>query len=298
MADALRAPFPYFGGKSRVAEIVWRALGADVPSYVEFFAGSAAVLLARPGGGWKYEKINDASGFVANAWRALKYSPAAVAEFCEEPPVEVTLRARAKWLRERGPSLVAELSADPEAHDAKAAGYWVWCQAAAIGAHWEEGTPSLHTHNCRGVLALTRPPLRDWFGWLAQRLSRVMVTCGDWSRLATPSALGLVMTGTTPIGVFADPPYPNEATDYGAGADVAVRVTEWCLANGDDQRFRIILAGHVGDYELPGWSTVNWGGSRGFGRSTRGENECLWFSPHCLPLEGAAQCSLFSEVST
>lgn len=44
---ALRAPFPWFGGKSRAAPLVWSALG-DVANYVEPFAGSLAVLLARP----------------------------------------------------------------------------------------------------------------------------------------------------------------------------------------------------------------------------------------------------------
>ena len=43
----LKAPFPWFGGKRRVAAEVWAALG-DVDNYVEPFAGSLAVLLARP----------------------------------------------------------------------------------------------------------------------------------------------------------------------------------------------------------------------------------------------------------
>ena len=43
----LAAPFPYFGGKRRAAPAIWRALG-DPSGYVEPFAGSAAVLLARP----------------------------------------------------------------------------------------------------------------------------------------------------------------------------------------------------------------------------------------------------------
>lgn len=40
----LRAPFPWFGGKSRAAPLIWEALG-DVRNYVEPFAGSLAVLL-------------------------------------------------------------------------------------------------------------------------------------------------------------------------------------------------------------------------------------------------------------
>ena len=43
----LAAPFPYFGGKRRAAPTIWREFG-DPAGYVEPFAGSAAVLLARP----------------------------------------------------------------------------------------------------------------------------------------------------------------------------------------------------------------------------------------------------------
>jgi site-specific DNA-adenine methylase len=40
----LRAPFPWFGGKSRIAHLVWERFG-DVAHYIEPFAGSLAVLL-------------------------------------------------------------------------------------------------------------------------------------------------------------------------------------------------------------------------------------------------------------
>jgi hypothetical protein len=47
ITSVLRAPFPWYGGKSRAAPLIWRAFG-NVPNYVEPFAGSLAVLLARP----------------------------------------------------------------------------------------------------------------------------------------------------------------------------------------------------------------------------------------------------------
>jgi hypothetical protein len=47
MSERLKAPLPYPGGKSTIADEVWRRLG-DTPNYVEAFMGSAAVLLARP----------------------------------------------------------------------------------------------------------------------------------------------------------------------------------------------------------------------------------------------------------
>ena len=64
-----KPPFPYFGGKSPVADLVWDALG-DVPNYVEPFFGSGAVLFLRPGGAGHIETVNDADGFVANFWQA------------------------------------------------------------------------------------------------------------------------------------------------------------------------------------------------------------------------------------
>lgn len=43
-----KAPFPWFGGKTRASGLVWQRFGA-VANYVEPFAGSLAVLLGRPG---------------------------------------------------------------------------------------------------------------------------------------------------------------------------------------------------------------------------------------------------------
>lgn len=43
----MKAPFPYFGGKSKIADVVWSALGQPA-HYIEPFFGSGAVLLARP----------------------------------------------------------------------------------------------------------------------------------------------------------------------------------------------------------------------------------------------------------
>ena len=57
-----KPPFPWFGGKSRIAHKVWEALG-DVRNYVEPFFGGGAVLFLRPGGASGYETVNDADGF-------------------------------------------------------------------------------------------------------------------------------------------------------------------------------------------------------------------------------------------
>ena len=64
------APFPYFGGKARVAAEVWAALG-EPHHYLEPFFGSGAVLLARPQpSAAGIETVCDADGYLCNVWRA------------------------------------------------------------------------------------------------------------------------------------------------------------------------------------------------------------------------------------
>lgn len=104
----LSAPFPWFGGKRRAAAKIWAALG-DVGGYVEPFAGSAAVLLARPQvGSRRVETINDADGWLVNAWRSIRLDPDAVATHAYGPVTEIDYHARLAWLQERRtPDLVA-----------------------------------------------------------------------------------------------------------------------------------------------------------------------------------------------
>ena len=134
----LVAPFPYFGGKRRVAAEVWRRFG-NVRSYVEPFFGSGAVLLARPQPFGGVETVNDLDGLLCNFWRAVKADPAAVAEAADWPVSECDLTARHLWLVERRESITERLCADPEWFDAKAAGWWVWGACAWIGSGWCSG---------------------------------------------------------------------------------------------------------------------------------------------------------------
>lgn len=71
--EILKAPFPWFGGKSRVAPQVWERFG-DVDNYVEPFAGSLAVLLGRPTAP-QTETVNDIDCYLANSgagWRSIR----------------------------------------------------------------------------------------------------------------------------------------------------------------------------------------------------------------------------------
>jgi hypothetical protein len=132
-------PFPYFGGKSPVAENVWQAIGADVPNYVEPFAGSAAVLLLRPCGAGHIETISDADGFVSNFWRSLQRAPEAVAEHADWIVDECSLHARHLWLVGQREQLTEKLCGDDDFFDAKAAGWWAWGLCCWIGSGWCSG---------------------------------------------------------------------------------------------------------------------------------------------------------------
>ncbi len=134
----LKSPYPYFGGKARVADLVWSRLG-NVRNYIEPFFGSGAVLLNRPAPFDGVETINDLDGLVANFWRATKADPDAVAEHADWPVNENDLHARHAWLVGQKDSLQARLEGDPDDFDAKIAGWWAWGLACWIGSGFCSG---------------------------------------------------------------------------------------------------------------------------------------------------------------
>lgn len=246
----LRSPYPWYGGKRRVADIVWRALG-DPPNYVEPFFGSGAVLLGRSQAG-KIETINDLDCNVANFWRAIQAAPDEVASWCDWPVNEADLHARHAWLVEQLGTLRTRCAEDPDFYDVKIAGWWVWGLSTWIGSGWCAGplhrkipsighgskgihsltlpsgkTPRLqrdggvHTSrlpslgNAKGIHGLSKPPCAKWFADLAARLRRVRVACGDWKRIVTPAVMGFGsgVGGMKPCAVFLDPPYSHEKRD-------------------------------------------------------------------------------------
>jgi len=128
----LKAPFPYFGGKSKVAHKVWQRFG-NVVNYVEPFFGSGAVMLARPSQmNGITETVNDANAYLANFWRAVKNNSDSVAAWADYPVSEVDLVARHRWLIDQT-EFVERMKSDPDYYDCKIAGWWVWGMCSWIG---------------------------------------------------------------------------------------------------------------------------------------------------------------------
>jgi len=318
----LKAPFPWFGGKSRVADVVWRAFGASVPNYVEPFCGSAAVLLRRPGGPGKIETINDLDCDVANFWRATSRDPEAVARACDWPVNEADLHAMGNKMLAGLEEHRARMHGDPEYFDSERAGWWCWGQCTAIGGNWMTASGSkalprlcgwvtgngVHAslpalgHSGRGIHSPERSELVEWFDALRSRLRRVRVACGDWSRVlsgaVTGSSNSLKNMGMSPCAVFLDPEYGSDhKASYAEGSQtVHAEARDWAAEHGNDPHFRIALCGYEGEHELPdGWTCHAWKATGGHGnRNASNKNphrERIWFSPHCLPIH--EQRSLF-----
>lgn len=311
----LRAPFPYFGGKSTVAPEVWQRFG-DTPNYIEPFFGSGAILLARPAAHLHHtriETVNDKDALLANFWRAVQHAPDEVAYHADWPVNEVDLHARHAWLH-RQRADVERLIVDPDWYDAKIAGWWVWGISQWIGHGWCDkkalrgnGTttrkrPHL-TDKGRGVhkASLAGGGIMERMDALATRLRQVRVCCGDWSRICGPSVCE--ENGLT--AVVLDPPYMHAERDprlYAEDHDIAAEVRAWALERGNNPLYRIALCGLTREHEahMPtSWTRYYWrtpGGYSGQGKQdmrTQGENrdECIWFSPHCLNVN--RQLSLF-----
>ena len=128
------------------------------------------------------------------------------------------------------------------------------------------------------------------------------VACGDWRRVLGPSVLGKGKNvgGRRPCAVFLDPPYSHEFRDPGLysedDAAISEQVREWALEHGDDPELRIALCGYEGEHAMPdSWHVHAWKAARGYAGVDNDNRslERIWFSPHCLPLEGAAQQDLF-----
>jgi hypothetical protein len=271
-----------------------------------------------------YEIVNDKDGFVANVWRAIEFSPDDVARWCDWPVNHADLVARKKCLLENKGRLLEGLQNDPEWHDAKMAGYWVWAASCWIGSGMmcpsqiphlarDKGITSKRPHLVRDMgitskiphlardkgITSKRPHLThnmgvyEWLRALSKRLRNVKVVCGDWSRVCG----GNWQDRNKPVGMFFDPPYATSGrTEKIYDEDsmtVAKDVEVWVLERGKNPNYRIVVAGYEDEYKTlieNGWLVEKWSTRGGYSRiDTRGSQnrhrERLFISPHCIKIK-------------
>jgi DNA adenine methylase len=120
----------------------------------------------------------------------------------------------------------------------------------------------------------------SWLRRCADRLERVRVIHGDWTRCLNHHY------GGSDTAYFFDPPYDHYEGLYRAGP-VAQAVARWCMENAD---LRIALCGHRGDYEMSGWTPFEWSRKRNtYGGTGTKDAEIIWFSPACIQIEAAVE---------
>lgn len=79
----MKAPFPYYGGKTRIAADI-AALMPEHTHYVEPFAGALSVLFAKPKS--LVETVNDINGDIVNFFRVLRDRPTELERACVLTP--------------------------------------------------------------------------------------------------------------------------------------------------------------------------------------------------------------------
>jgi DNA adenine methylase len=309
----MKAPFPYFGGKSQAAQVVLESLG-EVTNYVEPFAGSLGVLLGRDKP-FQVETVNDADGYIVNFWRACASAPELVANFANWPVTEIDLSARHAWLVARGERLRWSLE-DPDFFDPKMAGYWLWGICAWIGDGWCRGAGP-HRHDGasfsgnagqginrqiphvgnagRGInrqiphvgnagRGINRHQyILSLLLELQSRLRGTRIICGGWERVVTKS----VTFGHGLTGVYLDPPYGEGKMEYSAGGNhssIAKDVWNWAIEAGENPKMRIIVSAYEDGRAVPsGWSKKTFAARSGYSKNkSTAKREVLYCSPNCV----------------
>ncbi|MCZ2224410.1 MAG: DNA adenine methylase [Chitinophagales bacterium] len=261
--EILKAPFPYSGGKSRVAKIIWEKFG-KVDNYIEPFCGSLAVLFANPN--TCIETVNDKDCALTNFWRAVKNNPEEVAHYADDPVNELDLHAKHKYIISKlDDEFRNNIENDINFFDTKIAGYWVWGMSCSIGNNWlkPKGLKALPLLSSAGNgINRKNTNIYEYFQDIATRLKKVRIICGDWTKLISPSITykntSLPKNGITAI--FLDPPYNQEGRSkiYNCEDNIFKNVEKYCKDNENVPNFKIALCGYEGDYDLPGWNSHSW----------------------------------------
>lgn len=184
---AAKPPFAYFGGKTTLAQRIAEMLPAH-RHYVEPFAGSLAVLLAKAP--TPYETVNDLDGHLMTFWRVLRTRGTELAQACYLTP-----HSRAEH----------DLSYDLDVSDELEQARRIWVRLTQGRGGTMRRTGWRHFQN-PGIRSSTSMPdyleaYVDRMGAVAARLRQVSLECRP--------ALELVEAyGRHPeVCLYVDPPY-------------------------------------------------------------------------------------------
>lgn len=191
----MKPPFSYYGGKMGLAPRIVELLPPH-RVYIEPFAGSLAVLFAKPRS--QFEIVNDLDGALVAFWRCLRDRRDELEHVCALTP-----HARAEFD-------TADVTADVDELEL-ARRFWVRVNQSFAKTTGTRTGWSITTARSQPVPSTILSRLGR-FGAAAERLAEVSIECCD--------AAGLVERLATPESViYVDPPYLGSARSAAGGAD-------------------------------------------------------------------------------
>jgi DNA adenine methylase len=267
----VKPPFTYFGGKTSIAERI-AALLPPHEHYVEPFAGSLAVLLAKPPS--RMETVNDLDGDLMTFWRVLRDRPADLERVCAltphsraehqaafEPAVDELERARRVWVR----------------------------ITQGFGGHSTRRTGWRYYQDPGGSNA----SMPDYLAGYAARMGPAARRLAEASLECLP-ALGLIAKyGQHPkVLIYADPPYLGSLRTWGNNYAVEMRTEDGhreLLEALLGCQSAVVLSGYASalyDGLLSAWSRWEIRTQTGNGGTDRARTEVLWCN-RPLPRQGS-----------
>lgn len=274
----MKPPVPYYGGKITLAPAI-AALLPDHRHYVEPFAGSLAVLLAKPPS--TMETVNDLDGEVVNFWRVLRDRPADLARVCALTP-----HSRAEY----------DAAADMDTPDdlERARRLWMRLTQARAGRLVRAGWR--HYVN-PGIVSTAFPSYLDGYveriAVAAERLHRVSLEC-------RPAVEIIDRYGASPdVLLYVDPPYlgSTRANDRSYRHELLTDAEHRGLADAlRTCQASVVISGYPSDLydrELFGdWDRREFATSTYQGGTRSARTEVLWSN---RPLVSAVQPDLFAS---
>lgn len=277
---ALRPPMPYLGGKMRLAEQIVSLLPAH-EHYVEPYAGSLAVLLAKPASAM--ETVNDLDSDLVTFWRMLRDRPVDLARVCALTP-----HARAEH------AAAYELEAQDELERARR----VWVQLTQGRAGVRTRTGWRHYVNPAGSSA----SMPDYLAGYVDRMAAAASRLADVSLESRPALELIASYGRDRrVLLYVDPPYLGATRRSGGYAvDMPGEAEHRELAEAlHAARAAVVLSGYPSqlyDELYAGWDRHTIAASTGQGGTWEARTEVLWSNrplgiQPSLPLFGPAVAS-------
>lgn len=275
MAGPLKPPFAYYGGKTTLAPRIAELLPAH-DHYVEPFAGSLAVLLAKDPA--KLETVNDLDGHLVTFWRVLRDQPEELERACALTPHSRQELAACKILDGRDDVEVARqvwtVLTQGRRKSLEKSSAWITERKATVGL-----SRSVYLQRYVGRFAA-----------IAARLEGVGIESKD--------AIEVIEDyGSEPtVCIYADPPYLGSTRNSGyrlemLGDDLHIKLAETLRAC----KASVVLSGYASPlYEelYPGWHRMELKAPPKLSGAAA-ENEVLWSN---VPL-GAQQAFDFGDVA-